>query len=441
MDVTEINSYKYQFDIGSELRQLSSPSEAASRNEETLVLRNIHGQNYECSLPKFEEIADDEEAKGQTYNFTLISEKVNQTTQLLAKSNICVYRSLGWWTYEFCFGSHVSQYHLQSNGTVLGPIIKLGNFSGDFDWLSANDTHFPISASGGTLFHQQYYEMGSICELNQKPRKVLAKIFCDEQATNEIDMISEVETCVYEMHINSRSMCTVPKFSKEQSKFDIICRPVVDEETFTRHLKKKEELTRQKSNEETVTRAITVLNEADSQVNDNKIENYLESMKTYNDKMLKQNKELLSTLANNGMANNAELDEMNIMLTKLEKAMDSLDETKPNKLLTKDELEELVESEAKTSKPKFQIKVVQLDSKSSKALESGDYNSIMSMLMTETNELKKFNKLTSNYNYVYNDADGVEADVLPGEGVEAFIMDNYMMDSSEDEDPDELIIF
>ena len=46
---------------------------------------------------------------------------------------------------------------------------------------------------------------------------------------NDIDLISEIETCVYEIHVNSRSMCDVPNFRKEKNKFDIVCRPVVDD--------------------------------------------------------------------------------------------------------------------------------------------------------------------------------------------------------------------
>jgi ferritin len=68
------------------------------------------------------------------------------------------------------------------------------------------------------------------------------KIFCDEQSETEIDLISEVESCIYEIHINSHSLCSIPYFSKKQNKFDIKCHPVVDHTTYADYLKKKESL-------------------------------------------------------------------------------------------------------------------------------------------------------------------------------------------------------
>jgi hypothetical protein len=56
----------------------------------------------------------------------------------------------------------------------MGEKINLGNFSHDFNWLEANTTSYPISS--GILYHEQYFEMGNICELNQRPRKSIAKV-------------------------------------------------------------------------------------------------------------------------------------------------------------------------------------------------------------------------------------------------------------------------
>ena len=56
----------------------------------------------------------------------------------------------------------------------MGEKICLGNYSSDFDWLNANATHMPVSL--GILNHEQYYENGSMCELNGKPRKTVVKV-------------------------------------------------------------------------------------------------------------------------------------------------------------------------------------------------------------------------------------------------------------------------
>lgn len=62
----------------------------------------------------------------------------------------------------------------QDNGSIEGEIINLGNFTSDYNWLMANESNFPISS--GILFHEQYYELGTICELTGSPRRVIAKV-------------------------------------------------------------------------------------------------------------------------------------------------------------------------------------------------------------------------------------------------------------------------
>ena len=56
----------------------------------------------------------------------------------------------------------------------MGEKINLGNFTNNFKWLEANSSSFP--STSGVLYHEQYYEQGSMCELNGKPRKTVAKV-------------------------------------------------------------------------------------------------------------------------------------------------------------------------------------------------------------------------------------------------------------------------
>lgn len=63
---------------------------------------------------------------------------------------------------------------IPDNGSIEGEIISLGNFTSDYNWLKANESNFPISS--GILFHEQYYELGTICELTGNPRRVIAKV-------------------------------------------------------------------------------------------------------------------------------------------------------------------------------------------------------------------------------------------------------------------------
>lgn len=103
---------------------------------------------------------------------------------------------MGWWTYEFCFGQHATQYHalgkinvfecnnvhdeivFKANGSIEGDKINLGHHFGDLNWQGFNESSSNLPVSSGVFYHEQYYEMGSLCELNQKPRRTVVKVNC-----------------------------------------------------------------------------------------------------------------------------------------------------------------------------------------------------------------------------------------------------------------------
>ena len=75
------------------------------------------------------------------------------------------------------------------------------------------------------LFFYKYYKL-----------KYVFKVFCDEtNQVDSIDLISEIETCVYEIHINSRSICKIPYFSKKPNSFEVNCNPVVEPSAYEKY--------------------------------------------------------------------------------------------------------------------------------------------------------------------------------------------------------------
>jgi len=40
-----------------------------------------------------------------------------------------------WWSYEFCYGQEVTQFHLE-NGKKVGQVISLGKYESDKTWLA-----------------------------------------------------------------------------------------------------------------------------------------------------------------------------------------------------------------------------------------------------------------------------------------------------------------
>ena len=81
----------------------------------------------------------------------------------------------------------------------------------------------------------------------------LSKMFCDENAFGtEIALITEIETCVYEIHVNNRLLCNIPRFGKDINKFLVECHPVVDSPTYEAYQLKREQNRLLKLNEQAV---------------------------------------------------------------------------------------------------------------------------------------------------------------------------------------------
>lgn len=196
IDKYELDNIRYQIDIDQNIQPLSV---LQSKNN-IIPIRSANGQLFTCSFESWQTIDQDFEQSieensllslfststiqdqisnhnqnKKVFNFTQIDSKVNEQVSKLNKSNICLLKNNGWWTYEFCFGKYISQYHLLSNGSIEGEKISLGNFSHDFDWSKANETKkYPIRSD--ILYHEQYFEFGSQCELSGKPRRTTVKV-------------------------------------------------------------------------------------------------------------------------------------------------------------------------------------------------------------------------------------------------------------------------
>ena len=142
LDKFEIENFKYQIDID----QLVKSKSSVESNSNLIPIRSVNGQLYSCSLSdtlinykddeNFENLEESvlfkifssqtpSHAKNQpiepnnvSFNFSLIDEKIKHYMSELNKSNICIYKNNGWWTYEYCFGKYINQYHLLANCSI-----------------------------------------------------------------------------------------------------------------------------------------------------------------------------------------------------------------------------------------------------------------------------------------------------------------------------------
>ena len=132
ININEINDFKYHIDIEKNILNLNQnlnfnpnqnqveTDDGLKNNQIILLIKSVQGQSYQCELP---DVVNDEyneditgnlnpkSSKKFNHNFTLIGEQVTKYLGRLREQNICIFRNTGWWTYEFCFGSHINQFH------------------------------------------------------------------------------------------------------------------------------------------------------------------------------------------------------------------------------------------------------------------------------------------------------------------------------------------
>lgn len=138
----------------------------------------------------------------------------------------CIKRNEGWWTYEFCFGQGVRQYHRDSDGRVTVD-FSLGHYD--------EDKNRALEASGAALVSEQidathdvsrpayleHYSHGTYCKEfdMQTPRTSRVFFYCSQGGANHhILAVKETQTCAYTIKISTPVLCDHPHFISEEQK-------------------------------------------------------------------------------------------------------------------------------------------------------------------------------------------------------------------------------
>ncbi|TMW60288.1 hypothetical protein Poli38472_000330 [Pythium oligandrum] len=151
---------------------------------------------------------------------------VSSLLRPLAESRTCIKRNEGWWTYEFCFGHGIRQYHREADGKITAE-FSLGSYD------DAQNTE--LEASGASLVSEhidathdvsrpafvEMYTGGTHCKEFDvaKPRKSKVYYYCSQGGMNHhILAVKETQTCTYAIKISSPVVCDHPHFITEEQK-------------------------------------------------------------------------------------------------------------------------------------------------------------------------------------------------------------------------------
>eukprot|EP00644_Phytophthora_capsici_P015945 jgi/Phyca11/10437/fgenesh1_pm.PHYCAscaffold_49_\ len=153
---------------------------------------------------------------------------VRSLLQPLADARTCVTRNEGWWTYEFCFGRSLRQYHRDGDGRItaefsLGTFDTAGNGELEQTGSALVSEYIDATHDVSRPAYLELYDHGTFCKEfeSHAPRKAKVFYYCSQGGTSHhILTVKETQTCAYTVKVSSPVLCDHPHFLNDEQKSD-----------------------------------------------------------------------------------------------------------------------------------------------------------------------------------------------------------------------------
>ncbi|KRZ84029.1 Protein OS-9 [Trichinella sp. T8] len=200
-------------------------------NKKSLIVTSKHGVEFFCTVPKVDfDIIRRRHAESKLHLGNVTTKSITDALEIL--KNTCLGKTVGWWTYEFCYGKYVRQYHTE-DGKVVQPTLMLGMFGQDYDWSNQSDVVAKFGDTKQNVYHCQIFTNGTICDLNNEFRQSEIRFFCDFDFNGAyLYSVDEPVSCQYVFNVHISTLCQLPAFVPPESKPEtlrISCQPIVGE--------------------------------------------------------------------------------------------------------------------------------------------------------------------------------------------------------------------
>ncbi|KAL2148908.1 hypothetical protein VTH82DRAFT_1594 [Thermothelomyces myriococcoides] len=247
-------------DGSSETTSRESKSEAGEDDEdapigETYELINDDPWQYLCAVP----VLAPPPVLNRTATELAKAEEARELSRASAKGwelmsgleGQCMYYVSGWWSYSFCYGKNVIQFHALPGSKPTDPPVPdgsnqeyvLGRVQHNAPSGSSTDgaegegqpktlppPNSQLQVKGDQRYLSQRLEDGTVCDLTGRPRTIEIQYHCSPGATTDrIGWVKEVTTCTYLMVVYTPRLCSDVAFlpPKESRAHPIRCRPIV----------------------------------------------------------------------------------------------------------------------------------------------------------------------------------------------------------------------
>ncbi|KAI2777602.1 glucosidase II beta subunit-like protein-domain-containing protein [Daldinia loculata] len=169
----------------------------------------------------------------------------------------CLYYMSGWWSYSFCYGRDVVQFHALPASVKSGPPMRDPNTAeyvlgrvpaphsttrssrrgqpvpaGDKGQAATTPPNTELQVKGDQRYLVQKMADGTICDLTGRERTIEIQYHCSPGSTQDrIGWIKEVTTCAYLMVVHTPRLCVDVAFQppKEEKANIISCRTIVSQ--------------------------------------------------------------------------------------------------------------------------------------------------------------------------------------------------------------------
>ncbi|KAK9508273.1 hypothetical protein O3M35_007970 [Rhynocoris fuscipes] len=202
---------------------------------ESMYVVSHEKEKYRCILPQLKE-------KEKTNEEEYVGPNPIELLAPIFHQSSCTSLLESYWTYELCHGKYIRQYHEEREGTkiklqeyYLGiwDVTKTLELSAEFE--KQRDEGKPLvppkkKLDGISLpYLQLNFTDGTLCDLNDRPRRTSVLYVCFAGGKNDIFVIKETSTCEYEVIVISSELCKHPKYRPQVSvENEINCLPVDD---------------------------------------------------------------------------------------------------------------------------------------------------------------------------------------------------------------------
>ncbi|XP_063503125.1 protein OS-9 isoform X4 [Pongo pygmaeus] len=208
-----------------------------SQSSDVVIVSSKYKQRYECRLPAGAiHFQREREEETPAYQGPGIPELLSPM-----RDAPCLLKTKDWWTYEFCYGRHIQQYHMEDS-EIKGEVLYLGYYQSAFDW--DDETAKASKQHRLKRYHSQTYGNGSKCDLNGRPREAEVRFLCDEGtgiSGDYIDRVDEPLSCSYVLTIRTPRLCPHPLLRPPPSAAPqaILCHPSLQPEEYMAYVQRQ----------------------------------------------------------------------------------------------------------------------------------------------------------------------------------------------------------